>query len=240
MFRRKTAPIEGANAVSELTTVKIGGMKQWVSIRGTNQQNPLLLFLHGGPGTGQIGFIGTYQRELEKHFVVVNWDQRGAGLSYYGKIPKETMNINQFVQDTIELTQYMLHRFNKENLYLIGHSWGTIIGLLAVHERPDLYKRYFGVSQVADVSEAERVSYEILLERAKNENNPKAYQALTRIGKPPWQHLKYDRIHQKYLEEFRGGISHDGTFIKTVLLDSEYHLELLLDIPQQCMRQQSE
>ena len=83
--------------------------------------------LHGGPGTGQIGFIRPFQQELEKHFVVVQWDQRGAGLSYSKKIPPQSMNINQFVHDTIEVTQHILKQLNKKQLYLVAHSWGRLL-----------------------------------------------------------------------------------------------------------------
>lgn len=209
--------ISGDNSISELNGVSIGGLEQWVYIRGKNKENPILLMLHGGPGTGQIGFIRKFQAELEQHFVVVQWDQRGSGLSYSKKIPSETMNIAQFVQDTIEVTKYILNRLDKHQLYLIGHSWGSILGMLTITHAPSLYKRYFGVAQVTHAKSSDKLSYTKLLEKAQTQNNKKAYEALLQIGPPPWKNLKHDRIHQKYIETFGGGVTRDGKMVKKIL-----------------------
>lgn len=218
MFIRRASKITGDNAISELNVVTIGGVEQWIYIRGKNRNKPILLMLHGGPGTGQIGFIREFQFDLEQHFVVVQWDQRGSGLSYSKKIPPESMNIDQFVQDTIEVTKYILNRLERQQLYLIGHSWGTILGILAVTHAPQLYKRYFGVAQVTHVKSSDRISYTKLLEKAQIENNEKAYEALFQIGPPPWNDLKHDRTHQKYIETFGGGITHEGKMVRKILL----------------------
>lgn len=218
MFKRKSPKIDGTDAISELNKVTIGGIEQWVYIRGQNKSKPILLMLHGGPGTGQIGFVREFQTVLEQYFVIVQWDQRGAGLSYSKNIPLQSMNIQQFVCDTIEVTKYILNRLNREQLYLIGHSWGTILGLLAIKEAPQLYKRYFGVSQVAYVKLNELISYEKLLEKAQKVDNTKAYAALHHIGPPPWDNLRHNRIHQKYIEAFGGGISHDRKMLRKIML----------------------
>ncbi|WP_274364147.1 alpha/beta fold hydrolase [Paenibacillus thermotolerans] len=228
MFTRNAVKIDSENSISELLDVTIGGMRQWVYIRGLDKNKPVLLMLHGGPGSGQIGFVRKMQAELERHYIVVNWDQRGAGLSYSKQIPQETMNINQFVEDTLELTRYLCGRFGREQIYLLGHSWGTVIGMLAIARSPQLYKRYFGVSQLANYVEGEQLSYAILLEKSRSQNNRKAYSDLSRIGPPPWSDLRHDRVHQKYLDSFGGGISHDGkmvgTIIKELLKSKEYTL----------------
>lgn len=228
MFTRKASLISTRQSISELLKIRIGELEQWIYIRGVNKKAPILLMLHGGPGAAQIGFIRSFQQELEKHFVVVNWDQRGAGLSYSKKIPVESMNLNQFVNDTIELTNYLINRFNQHNIYLIGHSWGTMVGLLAVSREPSLYKRYFGIAQVAHYSASEALSYQILLERLKTENNKKALHNLNKIGPPPWSDLKFDRIHQKYINDFGGGVARDGimlsTIFKKLLMSKEYTL----------------
>lgn len=226
MFKRRTPSIEIENSISELKKVKIGGWDQWLLIRGENVNNPVLLLLHGGPGTAQIGFNRYYQQELEKHFIVVNWDQRGAGLSFSKNIPVESMNISQFLEDLIEVTQYLKSEYRQEKIFLVGHSWGSLLGMLAIKEHPEHYFHYFGVSQVVNMRRAEEVSYDLLIEKVKESNNLKALQDLIKIGKPPWSHLKEDRIHQKYLDAFGGGISHDGKLINQFLLklikSSEY------------------
>ncbi|KMY54330.1 proline iminopeptidase [Bacillus sp. FJAT-27231] len=214
MFRRTTPKIKDINAISELRKIIIGGIEQWLLIRGENKNNPLLLLVHGGPGAAQIGFNRDYQQDLEKHFIVVNWDQRGAGLSYSKKIPTETMNIPQFLNDLNELTIYLKKEFQKEKMFLIGHSWGSILGMLAVNKYPEHYFHYFGVSQVVSMSEAEALSYDLLVKRANELNNEQAIKKLKEIGKPPWDNLKFDKVHQKYLEMLGGGISRDGKLVK--------------------------
>jgi pimeloyl-ACP methyl ester carboxylesterase len=226
MFRRKTAHIKTENSIAELKAIVIGGVQQWISIRGEDKRKPVLLFLHGGPGTSQMALIGDYQEELEKHFIVVNWDQRGAGLSYTKQVTKESMTIKQFLNDTIELTNYLRKEFKQEKIYVVGHSWGTILGLLAINEHPELYHHYFGVSQVLSMSKVEELSYRLILEKARKHNHQKAIIQLTEMGKPPWTSLKDNRIHQKYLEIFKSGISRDGillkTFVKKMFKSSEY------------------
>ncbi|WP_391120902.1 alpha/beta fold hydrolase [Psychrobacillus sp. L3] len=226
MFKRKTARIHKENSISELKPILLGGIEQWISIRGEDKKLPVLLFLHGGPGTSQMALIGDYQKELENHFVVVNWDQRGAGLSYTKQVTKESMTIEQFLKDTIEITNYLRKEFQQDKIYIVGHSWGTILGLLAINEHPELYHHYFGVSQVLSMSKIEELSYRMILEKAKKHNHQKAIAQLTEMGKPPWTNLKHNRIHQKYLEIFKSGISRDGillkTFVKKMFKSSEY------------------
>ncbi|MBS4194221.1 alpha/beta fold hydrolase [Lederbergia citri] len=228
MLTRKAHKIDKENSISELFPLKIGNHEQWIYIRGEDRSKPVLLMIHGGPGAAQIGFIRRFQKKFEKHFVVVNWDQRGAGLSYNKSIPPETMTIDRFVDDTIELTKYLRKQFKQEKIYLIGHSWGTIIGLLAVYKEPSLYYRYFGVAQLIDYIAGEQLSYQYVLEKAKQANNQKAIKKLIKIGMPPWNDLKKDKVHQKYVEVFRGGMSYEGNLInkilKELLIGVEYTL----------------
>ncbi|MBW8349217.1 alpha/beta hydrolase [Bacillus sp. IITD106] len=226
MFTRKAHNINKENSISKLFPLIIGNHEQWIYIRGEDRRKPVLLMIHGGPGAAQIGFIRRFQKEFEKHFVVVNWDQRGAGLSYNKSIPPEAMTIDRFVDDTIELTNYLRKHFKQEKIYLVGHSWGTIIGLLAVYKKPSLFYRYFGVAQLIDYLEGEKLSYQYVLDKAKQVNNQKAVKKLTEIGMPPWNGLRQDKVHQKYVEVFRGGMSYEGNLIyniiKELLIGVEY------------------
>ena len=228
MYVRRTANIPKENSISELKVITLGGIQQWMTIRGENKRLPVLLFLHGGPGTSQMAFISDYQKELEAHFVVVNWDQRGSGLSYTKEVTKESMTINQLLADTIELTNYLREKFQQDKIYVIGYSWGSILGLLAIHDRPELYHHYIGVSQVIGMGRVEKISYHLLLEKAKKHKHQKAVNELTNIGKPPWRNIKYDRTYRRYLEIFKRGISFDGklmgNLVKKFLASSEYTL----------------
>ena len=109
-------------SIASLERVTLGGVKQWVLIRSHNVDNPILLFLHGGPGSAEMGFAHKYERKLEEDFIFVNWDQRGAGKSFSKRIPKENMNIEQFVSDAHKLILDLMKRFKKEKIILAGHS----------------------------------------------------------------------------------------------------------------------
>lgn len=116
-------------SIAIMKELSIGNTKQMLMINGVDVKNPLLLFLHGGPGTPQIGYVRHYQKELEQYFTVVHWDQRGSGLSYSKRISHHSMTINHFIKDTIQVTQWLLAHFSKSKLYLAGHSWGSILAL---------------------------------------------------------------------------------------------------------------
>ncbi|WP_350308353.1 alpha/beta fold hydrolase [Bacillus subtilis] len=111
-------------SIAIMKELSIGNTKQMLMINGVDVKNPLLLFLHGGPGTPQIGYVRHYQKELEQYFTVVHWDQRGSGLSYSKRISHHSMTIDHFIKDTIQVTQWLLAHFSKSKLYLAGHSWG--------------------------------------------------------------------------------------------------------------------
>lgn len=160
MFRRSTPAYRfrtgeiRPGSVAALERVMIGGTEQWILTRGVDDTQPFLLFLHGGPGDAQIAVARRYQRELERAFVVANWDQRGAGLSYRPDLARGTMTLDQLVEDTLEVTRWLLDRFGRERLLLVGHSWGSILGLRAVHRAPELFDGYVGAAQVVDPKES--------------------------------------------------------------------------------------
>jgi pimeloyl-ACP methyl ester carboxylesterase len=160
MVNRRTKNNYTENRISEIYPMELGAYKQWVMIRGENKNNPLLLFLHGGPGTTNIGVAAETQKLLEKNFVVVNWDQLGGGLSYNKKIPKEALTIDKMVEYSNELIQYLLKRFQREKIYLVGHCWGSLIGILVAQKYPESIEKYIGVSQVVDGKLNEKYAYE--------------------------------------------------------------------------------
>jgi pimeloyl-ACP methyl ester carboxylesterase len=134
------------NSVTELDRIDLNGSPQWILIRGWNRQNPVVLFLHGGPGMAAMYLAHAFQRPLERDFMMVQWDRRGAGKSYDGCA--DSYSVRQSLEDTYELTRRLRRRFGQRRIYLVGHSWGTYLGLLAVHEHPEYYRAYVGVSQM--------------------------------------------------------------------------------------------
>ena len=213
------------NSLSSLEHVRIGGIKQWLLMRGKRKDLPVLLFVHGGPGGSQIGFARHFQGSLEQHFIVVNWDQRGAGLSYSKDIPSNSMRIDQFVSDLVEVTNYLCQRFLQKKIYLVGHSFGTVLSILALQQRPDLYYAYYAVSQVVNIQKGEQISCDFTLAEARRTQNQKAVRQLKTIGSPPWS-MSDSRVHQKWLNKFGGGLTHTGNFVlsifRHILFSSEY------------------
>lgn len=228
MFRRKTAPIQNENGVSELFSMKLGSYDQWVLIRGENKKNPILLFLHGGPGTSNIGIAADTQKLLEKRFCVVNWDQLGSGLSFYRNIPGEDMTIARMIEYTHTLMKYLLKRFGQEKLYLAGHSWGSLLGIFTAQKYPGLIEKYIGVSQIADGEINEKYAYEYCYERAVKFHHKKAIRQLTQIGKPPYSDwMKGLQLRSTWSSRFGGTVfkgSLAGIYMSRMLKSNEYNL----------------
>ena len=157
-----------ADSLSEKSHVEINGVDQGMFIKSTSTQNPVLLFVHGGPGMPEYWLTQRYPTGLEDHFTVVWWEQRGAGLSYDPDIPPHTMTADQFVADTLEVTRYLLERFGQEKIYLMGHSWGSYIGIQAAEKAPERYFAYIGVGQISYQMQSEQVAYEYALAYYEN------------------------------------------------------------------------
>lgn len=190
--------------IDKIESLTFGGVTQWISLRSDNINNPILLFLHGGPGTAQIFWSRKSQKELESSFLVVNWDQRGAGRSYSRSLRKEDMKIERFVADAEELIEYLLKRFGQNKVFLVGHSWGSIVGVYLVAKRPDLIRAYIGIGQVVDMERGELISYQFTLDEAKRLNNKKAIQQLEKIGPPPYAKLIDGGVQRDWLSKFHG------------------------------------
>ncbi len=151
--------------------IKIGGIDQWIHIRGRDRNNPVLLYLHGGPGSASIGFEDAGQRPLEDYFTIVQWDQRQAGKSYYPMDEiGESMTVPRMIDDTEEVMQHLRERLNKEKIFLVGNSWGTYLGMHMVKRHPEWIHAYVGVGQLVKSLEGERTLYERLLMHAKQQN----------------------------------------------------------------------
>ena len=155
-----TAEIKTENGIAEMKKLSINGTEQWVVMRGENRNHPILFHFHGGPGGSQTGDFRKYLSDLEKDFVVINWDQRGTGKSFYPNIPRETMNMDQLVEDAKEVISYVLHRFQQNKVFLTGQSFGSVLGMLFIDKYPELVQAYFGINQVVCRREEELACYE--------------------------------------------------------------------------------
>jgi len=145
-------------SISEKTFVNINGINQGMFIKSKNKDNPVLLYLHGG--MPEYFLTSKYPSVLDDYFTVVWWEQRGSGISYNENIPQETINLEQFISDTLEMTNYLRDRFGKDKIYLMGHSGGTFIGIQAAARKPELYYAYIGMAQMTYQLESEKIAYE--------------------------------------------------------------------------------
>ena len=150
--------------------MRIGGLDQWIHVRGEHTKNPVLLFLHGGPGAALIGVAGRFQAPWEKHFTIVQWDQRGAGKTYARndrELQRRTMTVRQMQQDTLDMANYLRRRFEREKIVVLGASWGGVPGLWLAHEHPDVVAAYVGVGQAVDLGLNTKTAYEDALAVAR-------------------------------------------------------------------------
>ena len=193
-----------AGSISEKAFIKIGGVTQGMFIKSKNVSKPILLYVHGGPAFPNYFLIDKYKPGLEDFFTVCYWEQRGGGLSYGSDITIASMNLNQLASDAIEVTNYLRKRFGKEKIYIMAHSGGTPIALLAVQREPVLYEAYIGMGQITNQTESERMAYKFMLDHYTKSNNQKRVAELKKYNV-----LKAD--------------SNIGAFYKSTIRDRDMH-----------------
>jgi pimeloyl-ACP methyl ester carboxylesterase len=178
--------IHTPNGIDEGVYVKIGGIDQWIQIRGQDRNNPVLLCVHGGPGGSWLPQTALFL-PWEKEFTLVQWDQRGAGktLETTGGSIANSMSVDRMAQDGIEVSEFLRNHLHKDKIILLGHSWGSILGIHMVKQRPDLFYAYVGTGQVSNMPKAQQMSYAYVLEKARAANDTKAVRNLEAIGPPP-------------------------------------------------------
>ncbi|MCL1699336.1 alpha/beta hydrolase [Lysinibacillus sp. Bpr_S20] len=170
-FPTWTPHIKGEHSISTMEQVEINGAEHEIMIRGVDASNPILIFVHGGPACSEIPYVRKYQKDLEKQFTIVHYDQRGSGKSYHFFEDYSNLTTDLLVEDLLALTDYISEKFNQEKVLLIGHSFGTYIGMRAVAEAPEKYYAYIGIGQVANTVQSELDSLEFIMEQAKLEGN---------------------------------------------------------------------
>jgi pimeloyl-ACP methyl ester carboxylesterase len=220
----RTPAIHAPNSIASLERIRIGGVDQYILLRGNDNSHQVLLFLHGGPGMPAMYLAHAFQRELEKDFVVVQWDRRAAGKSYRENIGS-TLNSEQLVADTVELTNLLRVRFQQDKIYLVGHSWGTYLGMLAIARHPELYHAYVGIGQLARLSPIAGIQDAYIRQSAMRWRDQDAIEELEKKGAS---------IRETLLFKF-GGEIHNATSFMPLLLTGlaapEYSLRDARNIP---------
>jgi proline iminopeptidase len=227
--------ISSPNGIDRLEAVRIGGIEQWIEIRGQNVDNPILLFIHGGPGIAFIPLAGAFQGPWEKHFTVVQWDQRGAGKTYASndnELVGPTMTVARMEQDTFELVNYLRDRFHREKIFVLAQSWGSILGLWLAHEHPDIIYAYVGVGQVVDMEQNAKIVYRDALQQARSRRNDPALKELESIAPypPPVADLRKLLIANKWAARLLGpplsaaGFTNIPRIVSAIFSAPEYSL----------------
>jgi proline iminopeptidase len=188
----RTPPILGIKgSIASLEKVHLGGKAQWIMLRGHRIDKPVLLYLSGGPGQSDLPYSRVLFDDLTRNFVVVSWDQRGTGKSYASLDPTATLTLEQAIADTIELTQYLRSRFHQQKIYLLGESWGSTLGVLAVQRQPELYYAWIGSGQMVSQRETDRRLYNDILALAAKENDTALATKMRAYGEPPYADSPY-------------------------------------------------
>jgi len=187
------------NSISELAVITLGNEKQYVLIRSENINNPIILLVHGGPGNSEMPIMRIATEKLEKNYTIVIWDQRGSGKSYSLLKDRQSVTKENIEADCIELIDYLCNRFNKEKIYFIGHSWGTVVGIDTILKKPERIAGYIGIGQIVNVKSEEEISYDYTLKKAIEKNNRSDIKELEKIGRPV-NGLYKDRVKDLYTQ----------------------------------------
>lgn len=218
-IQKKLIPID------EKVQLTLGKTSQTIWVRSEHKENPILLFLHGGPGFPAMPYSRVMEKKLVKHFTLVHWDQRGAGQSFHCDLNPETMTIEQLSSDLFELIQWLKTTFKRQKLYLVGQSWGTILGLRHAFKYPQDLHAYVALSQVVDGQKGPLLSYDFTLKTAQDRKHKQALKELVAIGHPP-HHTEAKKIQQKWTLEF-GGMLHQPiryNVLQILLSSVDYNL----------------
>jgi pimeloyl-ACP methyl ester carboxylesterase len=225
VFPTWTSSIKGETSISMLEQVEINGSRQEMMIRGKDRHNPVIIFVHGGPGCSEIPYAAKYQDLLEERFTVVNYDQRGSGKSYHFFEDYSNLSSDLLVDDLLAITDYISERLGKEKVILIGHSYGTYIAMQAAHKAPEKYEAYVGIGQMGDTVQSEIDGLNYVFTQAKQAGNADDLLELEGFAN---QIQNGDAFTPRYYVMKYGGASRlidnpDGNNLDT-LLSSEYNL----------------
>ncbi|NJK75595.1 MAG: alpha/beta fold hydrolase [Richelia sp. CSU_2_1] len=211
------------NSIAVLEQVKLNGTKQWITIRGKDVTRPVLLFLAGGPGGSELVWTRKYLDRLEDRFVVVNWDQPGAAKSY-NAIPIPMLTTERYIADAHQLVELLRSRFQQDKLYLLGESWGTILGIELVQQYPNLFHAYIGSGQMVNTTENDVMGYQFALKWTRDRGDTKTLETLQRNGSPPYigngmfmKYIAYFSVLNSYMFNHAPGEGTEGNRLLDVL-----------------------
>lgn len=221
-YLKNTTEINTPNGISSLEEIVLGDLKQWIFIRSADQNNPVLIFLHGGPGAPVPGIASSRKLDanLIEHFTIVHWDQRGAGKSYDSDIPIASMTYERLVEDCNELIDYLRNRFNTPKVFIIGYSSGSIIGIKTAQKYPEKIYSYIGVGQIINDYEGHKISYKALFEEAEKSGDLNLLDELKAI-RPPYDTAEELNKKNEYIFNY-GGVVHRNSIEQILSLQLNF------------------
>lgn len=205
------------DSIATVEAVELGGMEQWISIRGVDRSQPVLLWLHGGPGSAQMALAHELDGRLEQEFVVVHWDQRGAGKSNPRGFDEATMTFERYVSDARELVEHLQDRLDVDRIYLLGHSWGTQVGIHLAERHPEDLHAYIGVSQVVDNRRAVAIARDWLVDEITERGDLDDLEHLEQLDDPGTRHSEYREFAQ-LVNAYGGSFDLETRELATIML----------------------
>ena len=219
------AGVEIEGSVSHKHWLEIGGIDQGFFIRGESADNPVILFLHGGPGSPELPFIMAGEKgdkfdKLEKYFTVCYWDQRGAGMTFSPSLDHATATVEQMVEDTRQMTEYLMERFGQDKIILMGHSWGSFLGVKTIERYPRFFSAYIGVGQVTDQTLSEKLAYDYMLGYAEEIGDKGAARRLRKFDRAAadFPQMEYVAgIRTGLMNKYGVGVKHRGASMSGIV-----------------------
>jgi pimeloyl-ACP methyl ester carboxylesterase len=222
----RSLAIDVPPGIDESLFVHLGGVEQWVGIRGARRENPVVLVLHGGPGMSY-GPLAPFFREWEPHFTVVQWDRRGVGRTYgrSGRSDSAAITFDRLAEDGIELAKWLRDRFGVERIVLVGHSVGSAVGILMIRKQPALFSAYVGTDQIVSMERNEAVSWQMLVDHSRARGDSATLSSLEKIGPPPYTNVDRWFAKQRLISATDSSApGFENTLFKTAIAAPGYSL----------------
>ncbi len=182
--------ITSSNGIDEAKYIDVSGAQEWITIRGQNRSNPVILFLHGGPAEANSPFAELYL-PFEKDYVFVQWDQPGAGMTYIKADDHQpTLSLDGTANDGIAVAEYVENELHQPKIILVGQDWGGLVGIRMIKKRPDLFTAFVGTGQIVGMAGTQEVLYQSALSHATASHDDKMLAALKQVGPPPYPTLE--------------------------------------------------